>query len=293
MIWLDALYPGTPEQLVANAKAAGAGGVLGYVWRPGGVGGWTSQHWSSLRSAGLRAVPIGVPAGDGSTPVSALVAAARAQGFTSGPLVVDMEAPYNLPSMGWWASAISGLHSAGFLAIKYGNAGDVGAYADADGWWLARYLQHTVEPLPAIPAGVLGIQFADEVNLGGVTYDASVFPDSFGGEGGDVTTHADWVAIFRGLYGSYLRRGPEGNPGAHYAWADKMTAPGAVPDQVMIDFFFLANQELARLGIPVSQADIVALVEKVSALASGTGAAAGLSAEQLRQALQQALQGLP
>src|SRR5579872_1818986 len=135
MLVLDALYPGTPSQLIANCKAVGAAGCLGYVWRPGGIGGWTSAHFNSLKSAGLITCPIVVPAGDGSTPYATLIAAARNYGFTAGPLVFDMESPYNLPPQAWWNGAITAARAAGFKAIKYGNAGDVQAYANGDGWW--------------------------------------------------------------------------------------------------------------------------------------------------------------
>lgn len=215
MIWLDALDPGSPEQLLAACSAAGAGGALGYVWRGGDIGQWDRAHFDALRNAGLRTAPIGVPAGDGSTPPLDIVAAAHSFGFSGGPLVVDMEAPGNLPPASWWNDAVQAIRRAGFQAVKYGNAGDVGGYQNADGWWIASYIQHAVKPLPTKNAYYLGWQYADQVQLGGVTYDASIFDDSFAQEVEDLTPEQDatlnriYNAVYFGADGivgdSYLK----------------------------------------------------------------------------------------
>lgn len=174
MLLLDALDPGTPDQTVADVRAAGAAGCLGYVWRPGSVGQWDSSHFAALRAAGMVTAPIVVPSGSG-TAYSTLIAAARAYGFTSGPLICDMESPYNLPPASWWSGAIVAFRAAGFKAIKYGNSSDVSGYPNGDGWWQAHYIQTTTKPVPALPSGLIGFQYADMDAINGIYYDASVF----------------------------------------------------------------------------------------------------------------------
>lgn len=177
MIILDALYPGTPTAMLANVRAVGAAGCLGYVWRPGGIGGWTAAHYSALEQAGMVTAPIVVPAGDSSTPYATLIQAAQSFGFHSGPLICDMESPANLPSQAWWNGAIAAFRAAGYRALKYGNAGDVGAYANGDGWWIASYIQHSVQPVPTKSAQYIGWQYGDQVFINSVEYDASIFDE--------------------------------------------------------------------------------------------------------------------
>ena len=179
---LDALDPGSPAQLVADVRAAGAAGCGGYVWRPGGVGQWDQSHFDALAGAGLLSYPLVVPAGDGSTSPDALIHAAQSFGFAPGgvPLVVDMEGPYNLPPASWWQAMIAAGRAAGYRVMKYGNGGDVGAYALGDGWLEAYYVQHSVEPFPSgLPAGTIGWQYANVVGINGITYDVNAIEEAF------------------------------------------------------------------------------------------------------------------
>lgn len=173
---LDALDPpADPAQLVRDVKAAQCAGAFAYVWRPGGVGTWTLAHVEALRAAALAAVPVVVAPGAGGNVYTELLNAARSWGFAAGALVCDMESPYNLPPASWWLQLVDTARAAGYRPIKYGNAGDVGSYANGDGWWLARYVQHSWYPRPgALPPGAVAWQYANLVSVNGTTYDASI-----------------------------------------------------------------------------------------------------------------------
>ena len=176
---LDALEAG---DIVAACHQVGAEGAFAYVWRGGDVGDWSTLKVQELRNAGLAVIPVAVPAGNDSTPLQQILDAAKAFGFGEGPLVFDLESPGNLPSGYWWTRAINGSRQAGFRPILYGNRGDVGGYDKADGWWLADYVQQSVEPVPQLPLGEAGWQYANQVQINGRTYDCSVIDAAiFGG----------------------------------------------------------------------------------------------------------------
>lgn len=178
---LDALDPGSPAELLAAIAAAKVDGAGGYVYRGGGsIGGWTPAHFEVLRQAGHYLYPLAVPLGDGSTsptPWPAITAAAQAFGFVPGdPLVIDMERPGNLPPPSWWSNFLAAAPE--WELLKYGNNGDVGAYARGAGWLEAFYVQLTVEPRPtALPAGVVGWQYAHEVPINGRLWDVNAIDE--------------------------------------------------------------------------------------------------------------------
>lgn len=200
LLMLDALYPGTPAQLVANCKAVGAAGALGYVWHGSAqsydTGGWSLAHFDALRSAGLITAPIASGTSAYTPTPQQIIQAARAWGFTSGPLIHDMEGPGNLPPQSWWNNAINVDRAAGYTAIKYGNQPDVSSYANGDGWWQARYIQQTVNPQPALPAGLIGWQYANSVSINGTQYDVSIF--DAGVFEGEEMTQAEFNALLSG-----------------------------------------------------------------------------------------------
>lgn len=240
MLLLDALYPGSPSQLVAACRAAGAAGALGYVWHGGATshdtGGWTKAHFDALRAGGLVTAPIAsvTPGGGGGSPAyQQIIDAARAWGFGRGPLVQDMESPANLPSPAWWNGAIAAFRAAGFKAIKYGNAGDVGGYDNGDGWWKAAYIQTRTDPVPALPPGLVGWQYADMDAIGGIDYDASVFLATlFGGE--METTYIIGVDPEPGGHGIYRWNGSGWDKmpgGAIKVWTDTADVPWCMNDK--------------------------------------------------------------
>lgn len=179
MLALDALYAG---DIVAACRAVGAQGALGYVWRPGGIGDWSLAKFDALRSAELGLSPIFVPPASSPPSWSTIKAAAEAMGFGPGPIVGDLEGPYNLPPASWWSGFCLDAGADGWRPYLYGNQGDVGSYPKGEGWWQARYVQHSVQPVPQLPSGLAGWQYADQVTIDGLTYDASVVsPQLLGG----------------------------------------------------------------------------------------------------------------
>jgi hypothetical protein len=177
ILLLDALNVPSPAQLVADVRSAGARGCFAYVWRPGGIADWSKAHVDALRGAGMISAPIIVAPGSGMPDPSAGVSAAKAFGFTGGPIFADMEGPHNLPPDTWWRKYLAECLLAGFQPWKYGNASDVGgsSYPNASGWWLADYLrQGSIDPPPPLPAGRRLWQYVDEVQIAGTTYDVSV-----------------------------------------------------------------------------------------------------------------------
>lgn len=199
---LDALYPPSPDQLVSDCIALGAGGCFAYVWRPDGQGGidignWTPAHVDALRRAGLWSGPIIVPPASG-IDYAILLAAVRSFGFIDSAVTLDLEDP-NLPPAEWEEGFDAFMAAAGYRDLDYGNSTDLGRYQPDDPEWLARWIRTgMLRPLPTRPPGVRAWQFVNDVIApSGTWYDASVAdPSALLGGGADVTPEEHDALMF-------------------------------------------------------------------------------------------------
>lgn len=218
---LDALFPPPPTQLIADLEAVGADGAAVYVWRPGGVGTWTSVHVAALRAAGKLAFPIIVPEPGGGD-INGMLGAARAFGFEGGPITIDLEPP-NLPPAAWEENFDSASASLGFEGFDYGTSADLGLYQPDNASWLADWLRTgQLQPLPAIPPGRTGLQFVNDITINGHQYDASMVASSVFGGSSTVHTNDEIYALVASLWLFVLRGyddppvgSPAGTPPAH------------------------------------------------------------------------------
>lgn len=201
MLFLDALFPPAPSQLVADCKAVGAAGCFAYVFRPGGIGNWTPAHVLALAESGLFSCPIIVPPVNGGD-ISTLIQAVKNFGFSGGPITLDLETP-NLPPSGWEEQFDAAVAANGFIDFDYGNTTDLGKYQPDNDKWVAEWLRTgTLNPIPVLPSGWQGWQFVNDITINGSQYDASVIDTELfagltpsGNIGGimDEATFKQWV----------------------------------------------------------------------------------------------------
>jgi len=176
LLMLDALFPPSPTQLVADCREVGASGCFAYVARPGGIGTWTPDHVAALLADGSRSVPIIVPLPAGQ-PIGPLLGAVHGFGFTSGPVTLDLETP-NLPPASWEEQFDAAILAAGYTDFDYGRPADLGLYQPDDANWKASWLRTGVlNPLPPLPSGWHGWQFVNDIVVNGTQYDASVIDE--------------------------------------------------------------------------------------------------------------------
>lgn len=215
MIMLDAAYPPSPSQLVADLRACGAGAHAWYVY--GGITRYTSAHLDALSAAGVLALPIVVP-GDIPPDYGTLAQDLSSSGVQGGPVVVDLER-YSMPPAAW----VAGLPAAipGVRWGRYGTTGTLAGYPalafDWVSWWPNN--QQSLAPIPAsIPNGWAGWQYAHAISINGSGYDASVI---------------DPAAIFEATGGADLTPEETKQLGEVHTWAFSAainTQPGFVPN---------------------------------------------------------------
>lgn len=180
---LDAAYPPSPQQWIADMDAVGAAGGFVYVWGP--ITRYSQQHVVAARNARKIVVPIVVPGNTWPSTIS-IVQSLQSYGFTSGPVMVDLEAGSLPPNIGLvsFASAMMPLH---YQVDRYGNISTLGAYAPEGQDWIADWIRTGVlDPLPTLPAGWQSWQFVNDININGSQYDASMVADTFVTEGTDM-----------------------------------------------------------------------------------------------------------
>jgi len=193
-LFLDALNPSSPDQLVNDLRQVGASAVGLYVLRRDasgnllGNGDWTPGHVQAVLAAGFHVLPIVVPGSrpQDSDPQSA-IDTALAFGCPVGPIVVDLET-FSFPSAGWVGGFIQTVRAQGWKALRYGDVTALAGYPVGDGDWISHgYIpvrSDQLFPVPALPqvAGVVGDQYTVGVILNGTSYDGSVFDlNIFGG----------------------------------------------------------------------------------------------------------------
>ena len=186
MLLLDAAFPPPPAQLVADCRAVGAGAVAPYVY--GGFVNYTSAHYDALRAASIHILPIVVP-GNVPPTYGNLAQDLSSTGIQGGPVVVDIES-LSYPPTAW----VAGLPAAipGVQWGRYGTTGDLGRYPALAFNWYSQwpYAPGVWSPIPTLPNGWDGWQYAHDVQINGSQYDVSVIRDDFFG-GDDLNADQD------------------------------------------------------------------------------------------------------
>lgn len=234
LIGLDALFPPDAASVVRDANQVGAQVIGCYVFRQGGIGGWNPMLVQNIRAAGKTMLPIVVP-GNNPPPASTVLNAVRAMGFAGGVVALDLEAT-SLPPVAWATSWITIVQAAGFKPIEYGSVLNLEPYGIGLSMdWVANWLRTgSLEPLPTLPSGEAGWQFANEVSINGHVYDASLFDSSIF-EGDDMFEQADrdqLQAVFNYVKGEYEAALPDAST---TRILDKLGTPTPTPDPVTVD----------------------------------------------------------
>jgi hypothetical protein len=236
MLLLDALYPPSPAQLVADCRAAGAAGCWVYAARFGvsggdlGIGGWTPAHVAALHEDGKLAPAIIVP-GDAPRAVQPMLDVADALGCDPAT-AFDIE-NFSFASPLWIGAAIDITRQRGRRPVRYGDTAVLGRYPTADGDWISHGFipveAGSDVPVPPLPAGLVADQYAVEVVVNGTAYDVSVADPEFFGSVVVVAAPAVSEEVEM-----LLLRGPDGGVflvgGATSAWV-----PTPADEQALID----------------------------------------------------------
>jgi len=194
---LDAAFPPSPSQWIADMNAVNAKVGAIYIW--GGFTNYSLAHVQAAIAAGKYVLPIVVPGNVGPYPHSVLTALFN-YGITAGPVAIDIETG-SLPSRAWDSNFDTFMRSNKFIPIEYGTQSRFGPwggpYTDNDELWIASWLRTgTLNPIPALPTGDVALQFVDDIVINGHTYDASVINESiFAGQGVDMATPDDIFGI--------------------------------------------------------------------------------------------------
>lgn len=201
-LFLDALNPPAPDQLVADLRSVGATAVGFYVLRRDGSGGdlgigtWTPAHIARVRAEGdIGLVAIVVPGNRplDTDPQTAMASAVQLGAPADVAMSIDLE-QFSEPNAGWVGGAIAEFRRAGHRTLRYGDVALLAQYPAGDGDWVSHgYIpvrDGVLEPVPALPnvPGVVGDQYAVHVSINGHTYDASVFA------AGVLTRGDDWMS---------------------------------------------------------------------------------------------------
>jgi hypothetical protein len=257
---LDAAYPPSPKQWVADMDAVGAQGGAIYVY--GSFLNYTKAHVDVARAAGKQVLPIIVPGNQ--PPAPPLYAVAAPYGITSGPLAYDIE-DGSFPAPEWVEQAVNESNAAGWSAGVYSSGAARQQYAFG-WWWEARwpYGAGTWQPVPVLPTGQAGWQYAHDVVVNGSEYDISIFdmgvfeeanPSSRTGDAGmgflsrDVTGgtiddvyvsdgEARW-GVYPGGAGDWIASGVTTNLGS----------PGDAKDLVEVTGAFTTHEGALRLNL--------------------------------------------
>lgn len=181
-LMVDALFPAADP--VPDMEAVGADVLAIYCLRRNangadiGIGGASLQVVRAALGAGKAVVPIVVP---GDVPPQsdwqAALDAAHALGIPTGAIVVDLE-QFSLPAPSWVLGFRDHARAAGWKVLRYGDTAVLSGYPPCDGDWVSHGLIPVRlgewEPVPALPAGVWGDQYAVQVTINGHSYDVSI-----------------------------------------------------------------------------------------------------------------------
>lgn len=184
-IWLDALFPPSPDDLVRDMDEAGAEAVAIYVLRRdalGGVlsgGGWTVAHVERVQAAGKYVVPIVVPGNrPPETDWNDALDHAHAFGVPTSFIVLDLET-FSFPPVAWVRGFIDHAHAAGWKVLRYGDTAALAGYPPADGDWISHgagilVRSGSYRPAPKLPDGLAADQYAVGAFISNHAYDVSV-----------------------------------------------------------------------------------------------------------------------
>lgn len=173
---LDAAFPPSPQQWVADMNAVGADGGFVYVYGP--LTNYTSQHVATARGAGKVVLPIIVP-GNSWPSFTTLLQALRGYGFAEGPVIIDLESG-SLPPNTDLVSFAQFMLANGYRVDRYGNQSVLGTYSPENDDWIADWIRTgQLQPLPTLPVGWHSWQFVNDITVNGSQYDASIVSDEF------------------------------------------------------------------------------------------------------------------
>lgn len=172
---LDAAFPPADVQKwIAALRSAGAAGCLAYVYDTQATPNlWTPAYCRAIQDAGFGILPVYVFG-----PAYPVIGHARqvmaAYGWDSGPVMGDLERG-SMPGTTYFRLWCQDLRSHGFQSVAYGAQATLDTYRPAaDAGFLARYIQRALNPIPALPAGCDGWQYANSFAFSGIDVDASV-----------------------------------------------------------------------------------------------------------------------
>lgn len=266
---LDAAYPPSPQQWVADMNAVGADGGFVYVYGP--IVKYTLQHVTVARQSGKIVIPIIVPGNTWPT-FGTLKSNLLRYGFQSGPVVVDLESS-SLPPNAGLANFALYMQQNGYQLDRYGTQSVLGTYTPENEDWIADWIRTgQLGPLPTLPQGWQSWQFVNDVKINGSTYDASIVSDSFV-TGSDAMTLDDARLIVRMIY-TDCRRGEPETEDAINGWANKIVADpentfiamvdpanGEFANDLSIDRQMRADYEAGKLGGSTAPADALAQLQ--------------------------------
>lgn len=172
-LMLDAEFPPSPAQWVADLRAIGAAVGAYYVFnQAGGVLNYTAAHIAQAHAAGIYTLPIVVPGNR--PPPGPLTAAVDPYGDVPGLIVYDVEGG-SYPGPRWVADSISAADAAGWNGGTYCVGGDRRFYG-AGWWWQADWIYSlTYQPVPQnLLPGASAWQYTHDVTINGSLYDVSV-----------------------------------------------------------------------------------------------------------------------
>lgn len=178
-LMLDAAYPPSPQQWIADMNAVNAGVGAIYIWS--GFPNYSKAHVDAARAAGKFVLPIVVPGDIGPDP-NTVLDVANQFGITSGPIAVDLETGSE-PGNAWDQTFDSVARNRGFTPIEYGTPSQFGPwggqYTDSDSLWIATWIRTgIINPVPVLPPGRVAWQFVNDVTINNSQYDASVIDTS-------------------------------------------------------------------------------------------------------------------
>jgi hypothetical protein len=170
LLCVDTAYPPAPAQWLADIRDLGASASLIYTY--GGFTNYTAAHLQAAGSNGITLIPIVVP-GDTPPPASEVLQTALNYGFSSGPLLIDLESG-SFPIQGWVQDFIT--QASAFQVLIYGTTDTLNRYSvPLLNSWVALWFASITPP----PLGRhAGWQYCHDIKMGGASYDLSVYdPD--------------------------------------------------------------------------------------------------------------------
>lgn len=246
-VMLDAAFPpGDPAQWVTDMASVGA--QVGAIYTYGGFTHYTVAHVQQARASQRFVLPIVVPGNNPPDPRVVLATVAQ-YGIADGPVAIDRESGSMFP-IGWDDAFDALARSMGYRPIEYANLNDARTPRDIDEEWQARWIRTGImNPVPALPPGIVAWQFVDDVAINGTQYDVSVVgdwlwdkPRPIGRDGGGMSNNiilpdddiapALWRIVLEEGTGHVwwgVHAGGEGGENVN-AWVNNLSTFGNPPD---------------------------------------------------------------